>query len=97
VYQDLIALRKEHLRLFVDGALHWLVTDDAQGLLAYERVLGNRRAVVAFNNSDAAHEVSLAADGRYLAAFPTGTAVTVANGRLEAQLPPWSAKVWIRE
>jgi cyclomaltodextrinase / maltogenic alpha-amylase / neopullulanase len=97
VYHDLIALRKEHLRLFVDGTLRWLITDDAHGVLAYERALGNQRAIVAFNNSDAAHEVSLAADGRYRVAFPTGAAVTVANGRLGARLPPRSAKVWIRE
>jgi glycosidase len=97
VYHDLIALRKEHLRLFVDGSLHWLLTDDAHGLLVYERVLGDRRAVVAFNNTGAPHEVSLAADGRYRVAFPVGEAVTVANGRLKARLPPRSAKVWIRE
>jgi cyclomaltodextrinase len=97
VYHDLIALRKDHLRLFVDGALHWLITDDARGLLAYERVLGNQRAIVAFNNSEVAHWVSLPADGTYRLAFPTGAAGTVATGRLEAQLPPRSAKVWIRE
>ena len=96
VYRDLIALRKQHLRLFVDGTLQWLLTDDAQGLLAYERVLGDQRAIVAFNNSDATHEVSLAADGRYHVAFPAGEAEIVADGRLKAQLPPRSAKVWIR-
>lgn len=97
VYRDLIALRKQHLRLFVDGTLRWLLTDDGQGLLAYERALGDQRAIVAFNNSDAAHEVSLAADGRYRVAFPAGEAVIVASGRLKAQVPPRSAKVWFRE
>jgi glycosidase len=97
VYHDLIALRKQHLRLFVDGTLHWLLTDDAHGLLVYERVLGDQRAVVAFNNSDARQGLSLPAAGRYRVAFPTGPAVTVANGRLEAQLPPRSSRVWIRE
>jgi cyclomaltodextrinase len=97
VYRDLIALRKEHLRLFVDGTLHWLLTDDARGVLAYERVLGDRRAVVAFNNSDAPHEVSLAADGRYRVSFPVGGAVTVAKGTIETQLAPRSVKVWVRE
>ena len=37
VYRELIALRKQHLRLFVDGTLEWLLTDDAHGVLAYER------------------------------------------------------------
>ena len=97
VYRDLIGLRKEHLRLFVDGTLHWLLTDDARGLLAYERVLGDQRAVVAFNNSGVPRNISIAADGGYRLAFPAGGGVTVANGRLRAQLPPRSARVWIRE
>jgi cyclomaltodextrinase len=97
VYRDLIALRKEHLRLFVDGTLRWLITDDTQNLLAYERVLGNQRAIVAFNNSDVAHDISVVADGQYFLAFPAGRAVTVAGGALRAQLPPRAARVWIRE
>jgi cyclomaltodextrinase / maltogenic alpha-amylase / neopullulanase len=97
VYHDLIALRKEHLRLFVDGTLHWLLTDDAHGLLAYERVLGDRRAVVAFNNSGAPRNISIAADGGYRLAFPAGGGLTVADGTLRAQLPPRSGRVWIRE
>ena len=96
VYHDLIALRKEHLRLFVDGTLRWLLTDDAQGLLAYERVLGNQRVIVAFNNSDVAHDISVVAEGEYLLAFPAGRAVTVAGGTLRAQLPPRAARVWLR-
>jgi glycosidase len=97
VYRELIALRRQHLRLFVDGSLHWLRTDDARGLLAYERVLGDQRAVVAFNVSDTPREISVAADGKYRIAFPAGGAATVAGGRLSAQLPPRSARVWIRE
>jgi len=96
-YRDLIALRKQHLRLFADGTLSWLATDDARGLLAYERVLGDQRAVIAFNTSNAPHEVSLAADGRYRVAFPGGGAVTVADGALRAQLQPRTATVWLRE
>ena len=40
VYRDLIALRKQNLRLLVDGKLTWLLTDDKRGLLVYDRVLG---------------------------------------------------------
>ena len=97
VYRNLIALRKQHLRLFVDGKLTWLLTFDARGLLVYERVLGDRRAIVAFNVSDAPHEVSVAADGRYGVAFPAGGAVTAAGGVLRAELPPRAARVWVRE
>jgi glycosidase len=97
VYRELIALRKRHLRLFVDGTLSWLLTDDKDGLLVYDRVLGRQRAIVAFNVSDTPQQVSVAADGRYRLAFPASGPVTVANGRLEAQLPPRAARVWIRE
>jgi cyclomaltodextrinase len=97
VYHDLIALRKQHLRLFVDGTWTWLLTDDAHGLLAYERVLGDQRAIVAFNVSDEAHEVTINAQGTYNVAFPSsGTSVTV-NGTLRAELPARAARVWIRE
>jgi cyclomaltodextrinase / maltogenic alpha-amylase / neopullulanase len=97
VYRDLIALRKQHLRLFVDGTARWLLTDDAQGLLAYERVLGDQRAIVAFNVSDSPHDISVAADGKFRVAFPAGGGVTVADGTLRAQVPPRSGRVWIRE
>jgi len=97
VYRDLIALRKRHLRLFVDGTVAWLVTDDARGLLAYERVLGEQRAVVAFNASDEPHEVSVAADGAYRAAYPAGGLVRAAGGALSVRLPARSAAVWIRD
>jgi glycosidase len=97
VYRELITLRRRHLRLFVDGSLKWLRLEDARGLLAYERVLRDRRAIVAFNVSDAPVELSLPADGRYRLAFPEGDAATVAEGALRAQLPPRSARVWTRE
>jgi glycosidase len=97
VYHDLIALRKQHLRLLVDGPLNWLLTDDARGLLAYERVRGDRRAIVAFNASDEPQEISVAADGTYRVAYPAGGAAVVARGTLTASLSPRSAVVWVRE
>jgi cyclomaltodextrinase len=97
VYRDLIALRKQHIRLFVDGTLTWLLVDDARGLLAYDRVLGDQGAIVAFNASDAPRRVSVAADGTYRVAFPAGGVVTTASGVLTAELPPRTARVWIRE
>ena len=97
VYQDLIALRKAHLRLFVDGTLRWLLTDDAQDLLAYERVLGDQHAIVAFNASDEAHEIAAEAQGTYRVAFPSSDASVVANGTLRVELPARAARVWIRE
>jgi glycosidase len=95
-YRDLIALRKQHLRLFADGATHWLATDDAARLLAYDRVLGDQRAIVAFNASDTPRQISVPAEGRYRLAFPAGDTAGVAAGKLAASLPPLSARVWIR-
>ncbi len=97
VYRDLIALRKGHQRLFVDGAVHWLVTDDRRGVLVYDRVLGNQRAVVAFNVSDAAREISVPAGGGYRVAYPSDAAAVSSGGRLSAKLPARSAIVWMRE
>ncbi len=96
-YRDLIALRKQHLRLFVDGTAGWLLTDDARRVVAYERVLGDRRAIVAFNASDEPQEIVVPAARSYRVAYPAGAAATVADGRLTARLPPLSAMVWVRE
>ncbi|TFG51965.1 MAG: DUF3459 domain-containing protein, partial [Gemmatimonadales bacterium] len=96
VYADLIALRKQHLRLFVDGTLNWLQTDDATGLLAYERVLGDQRAIVAFNNSDEPRQLAVAAHGTYRTAYPAGGTATTGGGMLRVELPPRTARVWIR-
>jgi glycosidase len=97
VYQDLIALRKQHLRLLVDGGLNWLVTDDTRGLLVYDRVMEDERAIVAFNNSDAPLAISLDANGRYRQAYPAGGVSVTAKGKLRARLPARSARVWIKE
>jgi glycosidase len=97
VYQDLIALRKRHLRLFVDGALAWLLTDDANGLLAYERTLGDDRAVIVFNTSEQAQTMEVDVDaGTYRAAFPVGDTLYASDGLLTLELPPNRAAIWIR-
>jgi cyclomaltodextrinase / maltogenic alpha-amylase / neopullulanase len=97
VYRELVALRKQHIRLFVDGALNWITTDDRRGLLVYDRVLGDHRAVVAFNVSDAPVELSVKADGDYRAAYPAGERLATSAGSLRATLPPRAGRVWVRE
>jgi cyclomaltodextrinase len=97
VYVDLIDVRRRHLRLFVDGSIQWLVTDDDRRLLAYERVLDDERAIVAFNASEISHGISLAAEGAYRLAYPADGGVSVVEGTLAAQLPPRSARIWVRE
>jgi glycosidase len=97
VYRQLIGLRKQNLRLFVDGKLNWLVTDDERGLLVYDRVLGDRRAIVAFNVSDVPQEMSVEVDGSFRSAYPAGDRPTIANGKLGAELPAKAVRIWIRE
>ncbi len=97
LYRDLIALRKANLRLLADGSVTWLLTDDDRRVLAYERVLGEARAVVAFNASEVAREVSVPATGRFRRAYPAGAPVEAVGGALTATLPPLAAQVWIRE
>lgn len=97
VYRRLIALRKEALRLFVDGEVEWLLTDDTRGVLAYARTLGEARAVVAFNTSDRPQDISLTANGNYREAWPATSTMVTTNGTLAATLPPRSARVWLRQ
>lgn len=97
VYRDLAALRKAHLRLFVDGELNWLRTDDARGVLVYDRVLGEERAVVAFNNSDAPQQIVVPGEGRYRIEYPAGRPVTARAGSLRFVLQPRSSRVLVRE
>jgi glycosidase len=98
VYEDLIALRKAHSALFVDGSVRILLADDDGRLLAYERRLEDARAVVAFNASDERARVSLGVDdGRYRAAFGDQGTVEVNGGSLTAGLASRSAAVWIRD
>jgi cyclomaltodextrinase len=97
LYQELIALRKSHQRLLVDGTLHWLVTDDARGLLAYDRVLADQRAIVAFNVSATPQALSVPADGSYRLAFPASAAAKTGQGMLPATIPAHGAMVWFRQ
>jgi glycosidase len=99
VYKDLIALRKRHLRLFVDGSVEWLLTDDAQKLVVYRRTLGDEQAIIAFNASDEPHEIAVPADdGPYAVAYPHGEdAPVTVTGTLTARMGPRTARVWIRE
>ena len=97
VYRELIALRKRHLRLFVDGELHWLERDDARRVLVFERVLGSSRAIVAFNASDVPAQIEVPVEGRFRAAFPSEEFAAPGEGSLRSTLSPRAARVWISE
>ena len=97
-YKQLIALRKEHIRLWVDGALSYLVADDDHRLLGYERVWEDQRAVVLFNASDEARTVTASVpDGDYRQVVPGGDGITVEGGALTAQMPPRTGMLWFQE
>jgi glycosidase len=100
-YRDLVALRKDNVRLFVDGSLSWLVIDDEQRFLAYSRTLDEQQAIVAFNASEEVQELEIGArDGTWRLAYPVDARIPatarVTDGSLWAELPPLSARVWIR-
>ena len=100
-YQELVALRKDHLRLWVNGDLTWLHVDDANRVLAYRRVLGDEEAIVAFNASEDPQELVVeAADGEWQVAYatggPPGATIDVSGGTLASELAPLAAQVWIR-
>lgn len=84
--------------LFVDGSVHAVLAADDLRLLAYERVLGERRALVAFNASDRAATLTLPLpEGTYRAAYPAGGEEREVTGdSLRLDLAPLSAQVWIR-
>jgi glycosidase len=96
-YQQVITMRRGNARVFADGAVEWLLTDDARRLLAYARVLDDTRAIVAFNAGDAPASVALhAAPGTYRALFPAGPPIRTDDDTLRTTLPPHTAAVWIR-
>jgi len=102
IYQELVALRNAHLRLLVDGDLTWLAADDANGLLAYQRALGDETAIVVFNRSEDYQELTVEVDdGRweeiYVSGAQAGRTAEVSGGRLATELAPLSAQVWIRD
>ena len=97
VYKDLIALRKDNLRLFVDGGLKWLVADDERGVLAYERALGEERAIVVFNASGEPREITVDIDsGTYVAIFPRSDFFRRLDDTLSVKLPAATAIVYKR-
>ena len=98
IYQSLIAVRKQHMRLFADGALNFLTARDAQRTFAYERVLGPQRAIVMFNASDEPHTVRVTAPaGTYYQAFPLNTATQDVQDTLTATMAPRTGILWIKE
>jgi glycosidase len=98
VHGSLVALRNDNIRLFADGALHWLIADDDRRLLAYERVLGDDRAIVAFNASDQTHTLKVeASNGSWRMVYPAGEAMEVTDGSLSTELGARRAIVLIRD
>ncbi|MEM9417892.1 MAG: alpha-amylase family glycosyl hydrolase [Planctomycetota bacterium] len=84
--RHLMAMRHtyEALRL---GAFHPIYTDDAHGVLAYERVLGDERVYVVLNNSNRSRDISLPlAAGRYIDVLAPGNTEAVESERPEERV-----------
>ena len=96
LYQDLISLRNDNLRLFVDGDLEWLVEDDANGLLAYRRVLGDEMALILFNTSEDLQDVVVELEPGTWAEQLGGSRVLQVAGELRLELLPLNGTVWLR-
>jgi glycosidase len=99
-YRDLIAMRRAHARLFADGDVHWSAVDDANRGLAYQRTLGDDRAIVAFNASEDPMELEVeAVDGTWRLAYPADLdrQLRANGGFLPLSIAPLAAQVWIRE
>ncbi len=93
-YRRLIAIRREHTDLFVDGSTRFLITDDAQGVLVYERSLGQQSALVFFNRSDEGRTVALELPpGEYHDALEPDSHYEVRREPLSVELPPRQARL----
>jgi len=75
-YQGLTKQRKNN-EVLRGGSLKWLLADDANGVLAYGRKLGDHAAIVAINTTTQARTVEIP-----LAGFIPGAGVTVSLGPL---------------
>lgn len=93
--QQLTYIGAPHIR-YGDEVGVWGAAD-ACDLLAYERVLSDERAVVAFNTSNQPQTLAVDVEnGTHEAVYPGGATVDVTNGSLTVQLRPGAAAVWIR-
>ncbi|MFQ5568056.1 MAG: glycoside hydrolase family 13 protein [Rhodothermales bacterium] len=98
-YQQLIAMRKQHIDLFRSGDLAYVLTDDERGVLVYTRTLARKQAVVAFNKSGRVQVVSIPVEATraYESLLETGPGYEVSEGHLTFELGPMKAVVLMRE
>ena len=99
-YKQLIAMRRGHPHLYVEGKMHPVLADDERGIVVYERVYGDQHAIVAFNVSSDVQEVTVPAqDGYYNNFLQPGETLDGADtgGALEFSRAPLEAKLWLLE
>ena len=100
IYRELAALRRAHQRLFADGAVEWLRTDDAARVAVYARRLGAEAAVVALNASDVPAEIDWPDGGPWTVAWPRtdeGSSAGRSSPRDVLRIPPRGAVVLVRD
>jgi len=99
IYRELAALRRAHQRLFADGAVEWLRTDDAARVAVYARRLGAEAAVVALNASDVPADLDWPDGGPWTVAWPRtdeGSSAGRSSPRDVLRIPPRGAVVLVR-
>jgi glycosidase len=96
-YKRLIAVRKSHADIFVDGDLTFPLADDNSGVLVMSRRLGSDIVLVALNRSPSEVEVSIPIslpDGTsttFRSLLSDTTAINTDDGNLTLHLDPVSA------
>jgi glycosidase len=92
--QNLIAVRKGRGSLR-RGEYVRLTVEEAHGLYAFARTLGEEKTLVALNVSDKTVDVQIPVqtlwkDGQTLRSLLDNRPFTVSDGKITVSLPPWS-------
>jgi glycosidase len=96
--QNLIALRQGRVSLR-RGDYARLTVDEAHGLYAFTRTLGEEKTLVALNTSDQSQEITLPVKTLWPNGYPLRSLldhrlVTIQHGKISLKLPPWSGQ-WL--
>jgi len=94
-YKRLIAVRKDHEKVFVEGDLAWPVVDDTKAVLVMARRLASEAVLVVLNNGRAPAIVDIPAQGysSFRRLIPEPADLDVEAGTLSLDIPPTTAVI----
>lgn len=87
-YQKLIQIRKQYPSLRT-GSIKFLIAEEGDSKLAYERTLGDETVIIVLNNDDAKQTIELGSHGKSWVDAITGQAYHDAEGKLSLRLPSY--------